>query len=219
MTGPATAPQAAADAAAALARADLCRYLSACYYEPTPMFAEERLFDSMHDAARRLDPGLADATRSLGEAYAAVDVQTLLVDYTRLFLGPVHPRALPYGSVWLGDGHTLMHESTADVLELYRAGGFALDEDFRDLPDHVAVELEFLYGLLLRAEHARAAGDAAAAGELVRLQRRLLDDHLGRWIDRFTAAMHAGAETDFYRTLAQLTRHGVRASAAGTGGG
>ena len=38
------------------ARADLCRLLSACYYEPGPEFTEERLFDSLAEAARRLDP-------------------------------------------------------------------------------------------------------------------------------------------------------------------
>ena len=33
------------------ARADLCRLLAACYYQPGPEFAEERVFDSMRVAA------------------------------------------------------------------------------------------------------------------------------------------------------------------------
>ena len=40
----------------ATARADLCRFLCACYYEPAPEFAEENLFDSMLVAARRVHP-------------------------------------------------------------------------------------------------------------------------------------------------------------------
>ena len=36
----------------ATARQDLCRFLSACYYEPAPEFAEEKLFDSMRDRCR-----------------------------------------------------------------------------------------------------------------------------------------------------------------------
>ena len=83
------------------AREDLCRYLAGCYYEPGPEFAEEGLFDSMLAAASRIDPGLAEHARRLGEAFAAQDLQTLLVDYTRLFLGPVQTLAKPYGSVWL----------------------------------------------------------------------------------------------------------------------
>ncbi|MDP3865805.1 MAG: hypothetical protein Q8Q75_13955, partial [Rhodoferax sp.] len=67
----------------ASAREDLFRFLSACYYEPAPEFAEEKLFDSIRLAAARVDPDLADAARRLGEAFAAQDLQTLLVDYTR----------------------------------------------------------------------------------------------------------------------------------------
>ena len=37
----------------ASAREDLCRFLAACYYEPGPEFAEEKLFDSMLAAASR----------------------------------------------------------------------------------------------------------------------------------------------------------------------
>ena len=46
-------------ALAATASEDLCRFLSACFYEPTPLFTEERLFESMLQAARQLDAGLA----------------------------------------------------------------------------------------------------------------------------------------------------------------
>jgi TorA maturation chaperone TorD len=85
----------------ATARQDLCRFLSACYYEPAPEFAEEKLFDSIVTAAARLHPELAAMARRLREAFEAQDLQTLLVDYTRLFLGPINALAKPYGSCWL----------------------------------------------------------------------------------------------------------------------
>ncbi|MHB8950745.1 MAG: TorD/DmsD family molecular chaperone, partial [Rhodoferax sp.] len=130
----------------ATARADLCRFLSACFYEPAPEFAEEKLFDSMLLAATQVHPDLAEHARKLGEAFAAQDLQTLLVDYTRLFLGPVQALASPYGSSWLGaPAQTQEQENPAlAVLDLYSAGGFETDEAFSDLPDHMAVELEFL---------------------------------------------------------------------------
>jgi hypothetical protein len=46
------------------AREDFCRYLAACYYEPSIDFAEERLFDSMLAAAGAIDPELAECTRA-----------------------------------------------------------------------------------------------------------------------------------------------------------
>ncbi len=192
------------------AREDLCRFLAACYYEPGPEFSEERLFDSMHEAASRIDPLLAARARSLGEAFAAQDLQTLLVDYTRLFLGPIQPRAKPYGSFWLSGETTLMQASSVDVLALYEQAGFEIDETFRELPDHVAAELEFLYLLIFRQNQARGLGRLDESSAVEQLQRRFLAEHLGAWIGPFAAAVAAGAETPFYRELAEFTERFVR---------
>ena len=43
-----------------------------------------------------------------------------------------------------------MGDSTMAVLALYREGGFHVAEAFTEMPDHVAVELEFLYLLNAR---------------------------------------------------------------------
>ena len=198
---------------AAQAREDLCRFLAACYYEPAPEFAEDRLFESMHVAASAIEPGLAAQVLRLGEAFAAQDLETLLVDYTRLFLGPVQPLAPPYGSRWLSDESTLMQESTLAVRELYRQGGFEIDDEFQDLPDHVAVELEFLY-LLTFVENSQMRTAEGARLATRALRQRFLREHLGAWIVPFTQAMAAGAQTPFYRELAALTEQIVRAEAA-----
>jgi len=196
------------------ARADLCRLLAACYYEPGPEFAEERVFASMQEAASRVHPDFAALARRLGEAFAATDAQELLIDYTRLFLGPVDTLAKPYGSVWLGGDTTLMQDSTMAVRALYAEGGFDIDEGFRDLPDHVAAELEFLYLLLFRESEARFRGDAETLARVAGLRTRFLGAHLGRWIGPFTAAVRHGAQTAFYRELADLTDRFVRREAA-----
>ena len=193
-----------------LARADLCRFIAACYYQPGPEFAEERLFDSMAATAERIDPDLVRRTRLLGDAFSEQPLEQLLVDYTRLFLGPGPVAARPYGSVWLSRENALMQESTMAVLALYSDAAFDIDEDFREVPDHVAVELEFLYLLLYRTADARQAGDAQALETTVRLRSRLFDEHLGRWIRPFTEAVCASAETAFYREVAELTEHIVR---------
>ena len=202
-------------------RADLCRLLAACYYQPGPEFAEEKLFDSMHSAAASLDAGLAARVRRLGEAFAAAGAEDLLVDYTRLFLGPIDTLAQPYGSVWLEARQSLMQDSTLAVLNLYAEGGFEMDEAFRDLPDHIAAELEFLYLLLFRQAEARRNGDGQTVARYARLQGRLLGEHLGHWVVPFTAAMETGAKTTFYRELARLTGAfvGSELVAAGSLGG
>jgi len=191
---------------AAAAREDVCRYLAACYYEPDPVFAEEGLFDSLLKAAALVDPALVPDARALGEAFAGTAAEELLVDYTRLFLGPVRMLAKPYGSVWLAEGGMLMDDSTQAVLDLYREADFDMDETFRDLPDHVAVELEFLYLLIFRENEARMSGDAHRLDAFLGLQKRFLTGHLGRWIPPFADAVEQGARSDFYRRLGGLTR-------------
>ncbi len=202
----------------ASAREDLCRFVAACYYEPGPEFEEEQLFDSMLAAAQTLDPGLAQQVRLLGAAFVAEDRQELLVDYTRLFLGPTQALAQPYESVWMTGERALMQDSTMALLELYEQGGFEIADDFRDLPDHIAAELEFLYLLIFRENEARRSGNVDALAVTVALRKRFLAEHLGRWVAPFTAATREGAQSEFYRQLAALTERLVgREVAAGVG--
>ena len=193
-----------------LARADLCRFVAACYYEPGPEFAEERLFDSLAAAAERADADLARSARDLREAFSAQPLGELLVDYARLFLGPGATLATPYGSVWLSGEDTLMQDSTMAVLALYEEAGFELDEAFREVPDHIAVELEFLYLLLYRECEAEQGGNERERENAIQLRRRFLDEHVGRWVAPFAAAVESGAETAFYRELAQFTKRTLR---------
>lgn len=206
------------DFALLAARADLCRLLAACYYQPGPELAEERVFDAMLGAAAVVDAALAPSVHRLGAAFAATDPQELLVDYTRLFIGPIEAPARPYGSVWLDARQTLMQDSTQSVLALYAEGGFEMDEDFRELPDHVAAELEFMYLLLFRRAEALRNDDAQAQARFAGLQRRLLDEHIGRWIEPFAAATGAAAQTAFYTELAALTAAFVGAERVAAGG-
>jgi TorA maturation chaperone TorD len=198
------------------ARVTLCRLLAACYYEPAPEFAEERVFETMVAAASDIDPELARHARRLAVAFGAEPVENLLVDYARLFLGASQANAHPYGSAWLAAAPALAGETTPAVLGLYREGGFDIDDSFRELPDHIAAELEFLYLLLFRESEARRNGRTDQATAVRDLRGRFLRDHLGAWVRPFTAAMRTGAESPFYRELAALTDRFVSRE-AGTG--
>ena len=191
------------------ARADVCRLLAASYYEPCEAFAQEKMFDALAKAAATVDAELGESARRVASVFAGGDLQTPLVDYARLFLGPPRALAAPYGSVWLGDTQPLMQDSTMAVLALYREAGFEVSEGFRDLPDHIAAELEFLYLLLFREAAARHAGDAQAQATAAALRRRLTDEHLGRWVGPFAAALREHAQTAFFRELATLTERFV----------
>lgn len=187
------------------AREDFSRLLAACYYQPEAQLGTEDVFGSLALAGDTLDPSLAALARILADDFHGETIDALLADYSRLFLGPFTIPAKPYGSVWLEGPKTAMGDSTMAVLDLYRQGGFELSETFRELPDHIAVELEFLYLLNFKDLEARRSGESGVQTEVALLRQSLLRHHLGRWVGPFTAAMKASAETPFYKTLAELT--------------
>jgi TorA maturation chaperone TorD len=196
------------------AREDLCRLLSACYYELDPAFSEERVFDSMLAAAAVIDPDLAECARRLGQEFVAQDLETLLVDYARLFIiAPDQVRAMPYASFWLTDDQSMRHEATTTVLEMYEQGGFDVSDELHELPDHIAVELEFLYLLIFGQNQAQVSGAAEELAAANALHRRFAAEHMNAWIGAFATAVKAGAKTPFYRELAELTEKFVRMEA------
>ena len=170
----------------------------------------------MGETAAALDPGFGDALQRLDDALAQDSPDRLRSDHARLFHGRAEARASPYGSAWLDDG-ALMGDSTLAVLQHYEDGGFEVGASFPDLPDHVAIELEYLCLLLGREAAATARGDTETLRGVASLRARFLAEHLGAWIAPFAAAVRAGAESAFFRELATLTERFVTAESRRAG--
>jgi len=130
----------------------------------------------------------------------------LEVDHARLFVGPYHLMAAPYGSVYLEGERKLMGSSTLDVLRRYRATGLKLADDFKETPDHIRAELEFMNYLICKECEAMARSADREMMDCIDRQRMFLEFHLGLWVPEFTGAVLKNAETHFYRTLATYTR-------------
>ena len=189
-----------------LARADVYRLLSACYYQPEDSFLEEDVFSQLKTALAKASPGGVIDAAALDDCFKASGVEVLMLDYSRLFLGPFEILAKPYGSVYLDGEKIVMGDSTMLALELYREGGFEVAEDFLEMPDHIAVELEFLYLLSFRIGK---ASDDEERARLIVLKQKFLEEHLGRWVGTLSEAIRKGAQTDFYKRLADLTEQFV----------
>jgi len=143
-------------------REDAYRLLSACYYAPTAALLEEdcctALAQLLSNVSNEAAVRAAEAAHVLGET----SLEPQLVEYSRLFLGPFKLVAPPYGSVWLDKQKTVMGDSTARVAAFYHAQGLQLTDDFPELPDHIAVELEFLSYLAFKEREAGSCSDNAA---------------------------------------------------------
>ena len=100
-----------------------------------------------------------------------------------------------------------MGDCTLAVRQIYAAEGLA--PDGHSLPDHVAVELEFMAHLARREAKAREQGDEEEALACLRQQEAFLGEHLGHWLPRFCQRVLAAEAHPFYASLAQRTREHV----------
>lgn len=134
------------------------------------------------------------------------NIEPLIMDFSRLFVGPFTMLAPPYGSMYLEDKRTVMGESTMAAVNRYREEGLDISSDFRNAPDHIAAELEFIYFLIFKAREAAMLSDMDAYGRYLDKRKRFLMEHIGAWISDFQRIVEKSAETDFYKNLARATK-------------
>jgi putative dimethyl sulfoxide reductase chaperone len=135
-------------------------------------------------------------------------------EYTRLFINarPKVP-APPYGSLYLENKGMIWGETTLEAVKLYGEAGLKVAEDFKDIPDHFAAELEFMWYLIREEIKARgllinnSSGiDMKKAEKMADMQPRFLRDHLGLWFERFLDKVITSTRLVFYREVSALTR-------------
>ena len=170
-------------------RAESYKFLSDCYYLP-----DEGLIRKVTDIAKasQFFAELCDGVAS--------DLEQLKIDYTQLFVGPFKLLAPPYGSFYLEDSK-IMGDSTIDVRNRYEQEG--LDIVIKDAPDHIAMELEFIYYLIVRQSQAANEEDIQLYQQK---QQSFLCSHLTGWLPEFTEKVQENAQTEFYKKLAALTK-------------
>lgn len=185
-------------------REDVYRLLAACYYPPSAAFIQEGCVDSLADLLESIVPEagrfVRESARIVGE-----DLESLAVEHARLFIGPFHLVAPPYGSIYLDDTKTVMGDSTAKVAAFYHFCGLHLADDFHELPDHFAVELEFMSYLAFKQREAESTGNEEEVARIISLQREFLDRFLLPWLAPFTSAIITDGEAPFYQAIARCT--------------
>lgn len=174
-------------------RGEWYKFLSDCYYLP-----DAKLLDTVYNG----NEGARDLCA--GTANFLDDVVTLQVDYARLFVGPYGLLAPPYGSIYLDNSSTIVGDSTLDVQRRYAEEGLCVD--IKEVPDHIAIELEFMYFLIFKEAEANINSDTHRAAGYRKKQEVFLKTHLGRWVTDFAGKVESNAQTDFYKSLARSTK-------------
>jgi len=189
----------------AATREDAYRLLAACFYPPTPALLEDSCCATLAKLLEGVAPDAAQHACAAAVAACNTSRDALAVEHARLFIGPFQLVAPPYGSIYLDDAKTVMGDSTARVAAYYHSCGLHLADDFHELPDHFAVELEFMSYLAFKHREAEASGNKDEVARIVSLQREFLDRFLMPWLEPFTSAIIADGEAPFYQAIARCT--------------
>ena len=184
-------------------RGDCYRLLSACFYQPQKeVFIQEEFFKNLEVLLRQISPDAAARVSVMGKAFLKYSEEDLLVAYAKLFVGPNELLAPPYGSVYLDGEKKLMGDSTMEVIKMYEEQGLSMDSEFRNLPDHITVELEFMYYLIFKEIEALEKSDMDKALDFIKTQGLFLDKFLTKWVKPFCDKIKKGADNEFYSSLA-----------------
>lgn len=185
---------------------DLYAQLSEFFKEPSEAFAEDvasgRLarFFQERLAALGLEAALAEDLSMSGEGVQ----QKLHDEYRGLFLGHLPPYIAPVESVykkWTSDPECqlpiasekgyLMGDPAVDMIKRYQAEGMAIPEALSSMPDHLALELEYMSFLLINKDEAA--------------WKAFLADHLD-WVDELVDDMENADMGRFYSAGAKIIR-------------
>jgi TorA maturation chaperone TorD len=99
---------------------------------------------------------------------------------------------------------------------LYREAGIAITEDFKDLPDHIGLELACMQFLCQAEAHAWDRNDLTEIQRVRGMQERLLREHLLEWAPALCERIREHAVGPWYRGIAMLLKAYLSQEAKGS---
>ncbi len=186
------------------ARSESYRLLAACFYPPDGSWLDEQetFFEDLNGVLNPVCPEAAELSLHLKQAVGQSELAELSIEYARLFVGPFELLAPPYGSIYLERQRQVMGDSTMAVLKMYQEYGLKIADDFKELPDHVAVELEFMYYLSYKEIEALQQADQENALSCFSAQKQFMNLALKGFIPPFCKKINIETAHRFYSSLA-----------------
>ena len=177
------------------------------YLEPSP----ENLYEFYSNTQmNNLCQGFAENTAEqeffialqLLDKYTVEDWQRLRNEYRRLFLQPEHVLVCPWESVYLSREQVIFDEHTLAVQEFYQRFGMKAPHRSEGPADHIGIECSFMAYLSELGLNADNKGSMAV--DHLAAQQLFLQEHIGRFIEKFCSALAEESFHIFYKTLAKF---------------
>jgi DMSO reductase family type II enzyme chaperone len=139
--------------------------------------------------------------------------EELQAEYLRLFeVGTPRPPCSLYEGSWREKEFSDRRELMEELVRFYNYFGLTLGERPKELPDHLAIELEFMHFLAFR--EAQALADGRDPGSYRRARRDFLERHLARWLPWLGERLDSLRALPFFRTAAAVAEERVRSDMA-----
>jgi TorA maturation chaperone TorD len=132
--------------------------------------------------------------------------ESLIVEFTRLMVGPGETPVVPYGSFYLSPTRSLMTEETLAVREFFLGAGLVVENLHRIPDDHLGIELEFLYWLTQQMAEWADDGDRKARDRFLNLRDSFIRDHYSKWVPEFADALDRATSEPFFRVIASVLK-------------
>jgi TorA maturation chaperone TorD len=171
------------------------KILSSLFYKPTEDSLQS--LPILQEIFFGTDENLYLLTSELLKEAKKESLESLTLDFGRLFVGSSRSLASPYASIYLEGKWEVMGQSTIDTLQYYNEAGLEIKEGFHELPDHIAVELEFVYYLIYKYLEENDE-------KYLSSQQKFIEKILNKWVPSFTKLIKEHAETDFYKLIGTL---------------
>lgn len=159
-----------------------------CY--PENNFLTDNVLDTYEDLLEKLDLHKEKAQIHACRKEDDNLLQTLQVEYTRLFINAVpHVIASPYASVYQKGDHDLQGTLTEKTRDFYRTQGYDITNT-AEPADHIRFELEFLAALVQNGK--------------LEEEQQFLRELFRPWFSKFKDRVVEGANHPFYVISVQL---------------
>ncbi|MBX3043232.1 MAG: molecular chaperone TorD family protein [Candidatus Kapabacteria bacterium] len=183
--------------------------LTALFCQPeNDILAGKDIYIHLQNALKDFSDNAFESATKLNELYNQKSEIENLADYTKIFMGPFEAIAHPYSSVYFGE-RTLMNDTTEWVLRFYNETGVGYDEEMKDMPDHLVIELEFLYHLNFHLLESINNNDLEQMKFFYERETEFFNKHFAVWIPIFCKKIYEFPINDFYTELAKCLEHFV----------
>lgn len=215
-SNPAQRAELAELAALAPTRHQAYAFLSAAYTEAPSVEGLTAIRGSEFlEAAARLfgDETLAPLRRFAAAEETDKGLQQTRREFMNLFKVPGSQYVTPYESVFRDAREIagrqckglLMGRSAIDVQKWYRLAAVEIADEYKDLPDHIGLELNYLAHLCHKEQVFASAGDDVKLTRAWEMQRDFLASHIVPWVGELRRKIHEKSQHAYYRAIADMT--------------